>query len=83
MPSWELFNKQSKEYQERILPESVSKRISLEMGISLGWERFVGPKGKVIAVDTFGASGTGADVMKLFGFTEENVVAQAKELLKA
>ncbi|MCM3192030.1 transketolase [Priestia megaterium] len=83
MPSWELFSKQSKEYQERILPESVSKRISLEMGISLGWERFVGPKGKVIAVDTFGASGTGADVMKLFGFTEENVVAQAKELLKA
>ncbi|WP_195782608.1 transketolase [Priestia megaterium] len=83
MPSWELFNKQSKEYQERILPESVSKRISLEMGISLGWERFVGPKGKVLAVDTFGASGTGADVMKLFGFTEENVVAQAKELLKA
>lgn len=83
MPSWELFNKQSKEYQECILPESVSKRISLEMGISLGWERFVGPKGKVIAVDTFGASGTGADVMKLFGFTEENVVAQAKELLKA
>ena len=83
MPSWELFNKQSKEYQERILPESVSKRISLEMGISLGWERFVGPKGKVLAIDTFGASGTGADVMKLFGFTEENVVAQAKELLKA
>ncbi|MED3912908.1 transketolase [Priestia megaterium] len=83
MPSWELFSKQSKEYQERILPESVSKRISLEMGISLGWERFVGPKGKVLAIDTFGASGTGADVMKLFGFTEENVVAQAKELLKA
>ncbi|MED5245508.1 transketolase [Priestia megaterium] len=83
MPSWELFGKQSKEYQERILPESVSKRISLEMGISLGWERFVGQKGKVLAIDTFGASGTGADVMKLFGFTEENVVAQAKELLKA
>ena len=83
MPSWELFNKQSKEYQERVLPESISKRISLEMGISLGWERFVGPKGKVLAIDTFGASGTGADVMKLFGFTEENVVAQAKELLKA
>jgi len=83
MPSWELFNKQSKEYQEHILPESVSKRISLEMGISLGWERFAGPKGKVLAIDTFGASGTGADVMKLFGFTEENVVAQAKELLKA
>lgn len=83
IPSWELFGKQSKEYQERILPESVSKRISLEMGISLGWERFVGQKGKVLAIDTFGASGTGADVMKLFGFTEENVVAQAKELLKA
>lgn len=83
MPSWELFNKQSKEYQEHVLPESISKRISVEMGISLGWERFVEPKGKVLAVDTFGASGTGADVMNLFGFTEENVVAQANELLKA
>jgi transketolase len=83
MPSWELFNKQSKEYQERVLSESVSKRISLEMGISLGWERFVEPKGKVLAIDTFNASGAGTDVMELFGFTEENVVAQAKELLNA
>ncbi|MCK1993119.1 transketolase [Peribacillus muralis] len=83
MPSWELFNAQEKEYQEHILPERVLTRISLEMGISLGWERFVGQKGKVVSIDTFGASGTGAEVMKLFGFTVENVTAIAKKLLRA
>ncbi|MGK0698852.1 transketolase [Priestia flexa] len=83
MPSWELFDAQSREYQERILPTSVSKRISLEMGISLGWERFVGPNGKVLSIETFGASGTGAEVMKLFGFSEENVTKVANNLLKA
>ncbi|MGK3723213.1 transketolase [Priestia megaterium] len=83
MPSWELFTAQPKDYQECILPEAVSKRISLEMGISLGWERFVGPKGKVLSIETFGASGTGAEVMKLFGFTEENVVKIAKMYAKS
>jgi transketolase len=82
MPSWELFKKQSKEYQELVLPASVSKRVSLEMGISMGWERFTGLEGKILSIETFGASGTGADVMKHFGFTTENVVKEVKELLK-
>src|SRR3954464_4065924 len=74
MPSWELFNRQSQEYKELVLPSSITKRVSIEMGISLGWDRYVGQKGKIISIETFGASGTGASVMELFGFTTENVV---------
>jgi transketolase len=81
MPSWELFNRQSNEYKEFVLPSSVSKRLALEMGISLGWERYVGAEGKVLSIETFGASGTGAEVMKLFGFTVGNVVQTTKNLL--
>lgn len=81
MPSWELFDLQPKEYKELVLPASVTKRVALEMGISLGWDRYVGPEGKVLSIDTFGASGTGAAVMELFGFTTENVVTTAKSLL--
>jgi len=81
MPSWELFNRQPKEYKELVLPASIKKRVALEMGISLGWERYVGLEGKVLSIETFGASGTGAAVMELFGFTTENVVQTAKSLL--
>ena len=78
MPSWELFDRQSNEYKESVLPSSVTKRVSLEMGVSLGWERYVGQEGKVLSIETFGASGTGAEVMNLFGFTTENVVQITK-----
>ncbi|MGM2510492.1 transketolase [Bacillus cereus group sp. BceL035] len=81
MPSWELFDRQSKEYKESVLPSSITKRVSLEMGISLGWERYVGQEGKVLSIETFGASGTGAEVMNLFGFTTENVVQITKNVL--
>ena len=83
MPSWELFDHQSKEYKESVLPSSVTKRVSLEMGVSLGWERYVGQEGKVLSIETFGASGTGAEVMNLFGFTTENVVQITKNVLNS
>ncbi|WP_156177986.1 transketolase [Bacillus sp. SA1-12] len=83
MPSWELFNSQSNEYKEYVLPSSVSNRVALEMGISLGWERFIGPKGKVLSIETFGASGTGAEVMELFGFTVKNVVEITRNLFNS
>ncbi len=83
MPSWELFDRQTPSYKESVLPPSVKKRVSLEMGISLGWDRYVGPEGKMISVDSFGASGTGAAVMELFGFTTENAVRTVKSLLNA
>lgn len=83
MPSWELFDRQSNEYKESVLPSSVTKRVSLEMGVSLGWERYVGQEGKVLSIETFGASGTGAEVMNLFGFTTENVVQITKNVLNS
>jgi transketolase len=81
MPSWELFNSQSDEYKEQVLPSSITNRVAIEMGISLGWERYVGIDGKIVSIETFGASGTGAAVMELFGFTTENVVQTTKSLL--
>lgn len=83
MLSWELFDRQSKEYKELVLPSYVTKRVSLEMGVSLGWERYVGQEGKVLSIETFGASGTGAEVMNLFGFTTENVVQITQNVLKS
>ena len=53
------------------------------MGVSLGWERYVGQEGKVLSIETFGASGTGAEVMNLFGFTTENVVQITKNVLNS
>ncbi|ULT54823.1 transketolase [Neobacillus drentensis] len=81
MPSWELFNKQSTEYKEKVLPSSVTKRVAIEMGIRLGWERYVGFAGEVLSIESFGASGEGTSVMKHFGFTTENVVHIAKNVL--
>ncbi|MEH7381091.1 transketolase [Bacillus sp. JJ1533] len=83
MPSWELFNKQTSDYKEAILPSSISKRIAIESGISMGWERFVGTEGKIVSIESFGASGSGSDVMEQFGFTTENVVQITKSLLNS
>lgn len=83
MPSWELFNKQSSDYKEAILPSSISKRIAIESGISMGWERFVGMEGKIVSIESFGASGAGPAVMEQFGFTTENLVKITKTLLRS
>jgi transketolase len=82
MPSWELFSHQTQEYKEQVLPSAVKNRISIEMGTSLGWERFVGLEGKMISIDTFGASGPGNQVLEKFGFTVSNVVDITKNFLK-
>ncbi|OIK08585.1 transketolase [Bacillus sp. MUM 13] len=81
MPSWELFGAQSSEYKEKVLPSSIKKRVSIEAGTSLGWERFVGFEGKTVSINQFGASGTGNEVLAMFGFSVENVVKTAKSLL--
>ncbi|MUT68680.1 transketolase [Paenibacillus sp. NEAU-GSW1] len=80
MPSRELFERQANEYKESVLPDSVSKRVAIEAGISLGWDRFTGKDGKIISIDTFGASGPQNQVMEYFGFTTANVVKVTKEL---
>ena len=63
MPSWELFEKQSDDYKEQVLPNSVKKRISVEAASTFGWERFVGLDGEKIGMTTFGTSAPGKDVM--------------------
>lgn len=78
MPSRELFDRQPEEYKQSVLPDSVTKRITIEAGISLGWDRYAGKEGKVMSIDTFGASGPGNAVMEYFGFSTKNVVSLAK-----
>ena len=82
MPSWELFEKQSDDYKEQVLPNAIKKRISVEAASTFGWEKFVGLEGTSIGMTTFGTSAPGNDVMKKFGFTVENVVSKSLELLK-
>ena len=81
MPSWELFERQSAEYKESVLPKAVKARLAIEMAHPLGWERYVGGEGDVLGITTFGASAPGDRVMKEYGFTVENVVAKFKALL--
>jgi transketolase len=81
MPSWDRFEKQSKEYKESVIPPHVTARLGIEMAASLGWERYTGDKGSVLAIDKFGASAPGDKVIKEYGFTAENVAAQFKQLL--
>ncbi|RRT36518.1 hypothetical protein B296_00039787, partial [Ensete ventricosum] len=78
--SWELFDEQSDEYKESVFPAAVTARISIEAGSTLGWEKFVGSKGKAIGIDRFGASAPAGRIYKEFGITAENIVATARSL---
>src|SRR5579864_7980734 len=78
MPSWELFEMQSQEYQESVLPPAVEARVSVEQASTLGWERYVGEHGAILGMKTFGASAPLKVLQKEFGFTKENIVAAAK-----
>ncbi|HEY9634219.1 MAG TPA: transketolase [Coleofasciculaceae cyanobacterium] len=81
MPCWELFDEQDAEYRESVLPKAVTKRLSVEAGTSFGWCKYTGSEGGSISIDTFGASAPGPVCMENFGFTVDNVVAKAKQLL--
>jgi len=81
MPSWDRFEKQPKDYRDQVLPPSVKKRLAVEMGASLGWERYTGDEGDILAIDRFGASAPGEKIMEEYGFTAENVVNRVKLLL--
>jgi len=80
-PSWELFEKQDAAYRESVLPKKIQARIAVEAGASLGWERYVGSSGKIIAIDRFGASAPYKIIFEKLGFTIDNILAQAKPLL--
>ncbi|WP_077299937.1 transketolase [Virgibacillus pantothenticus] len=81
MPSWDRFKAQDKSYQEQILPSAIKKRVAIEMASPFGWERYVGEQGKVIGIETFGASAKGEKVMEEYGFTVENVIKHVESLL--
>jgi transketolase len=81
MPSWDRFESQSKDYKESVIPKTVKKRLAIEMGSSLGWERYTGDEGEILAINQFGASAPGEKVMAEYGFTVENVVSKVKNLL--
>lgn len=83
MPSWDLFEKQDQAYKDSVLPKNVKKRLGIEMGASLGWHKYTGDEGDVLAIDTFGASAPGNIVIEKYGFTVENVVSKVKALLEA
>jgi transketolase len=77
MPSWELFEGQDAAYKESILPASVKARVSVEAGVTLGWERYVGPQGGMVGINRFGESGKGPAVMAHLGITPEHVAQEA------
>ena len=83
MPSWEIFEKQDRAYKDSVLPSNVTARVSVEMAATLGWERYVGPEGKMIGMHTFGASAPLKDLLKKFGFTADAVVAAARQVIAA
>jgi transketolase len=82
LPSWELFNKQDAAYKERVLPSAVTRRVSIEAGVTLGWDRYVGQNGVCIGIDRFGASAPYERIYQEYGLTADAVVVAAKGLLK-
>jgi len=81
MPSWDVFDHQSREYRDSVLPPTVEARVAVEQGSTLGWERYVGTSGSVIGMKTFGASAPLKELQRKFGFEPDRVAAAARELL--
>jgi transketolase len=82
MPSWEIFDHQSREYRDSVLPPRVKARVAVEQASTFGWERYVGLEGRIIGMKTFGASAPLEELQKRFGFEPDQVAAAAKELLE-
>ena len=81
MPCLELFEQQTEDYRNEVIPDSISSRLAIEAGVRQGWDRYVGPKGDVICLDRFGASAPGDIVLKELGFNVENVLTRARALV--
>lgn len=82
MPSWELFEAQPADYQEHVLPATISARVAIEAGVTMGWERYIGPTGRAIGIDHFGASAPYQEIYQHFGLTAEAVVMAALDQLR-
>jgi transketolase len=83
MPCMELFEAQSAEYREQVLPRATTARLAVEPGASMSWWRWVGDQGSVLGLDRFGASAPGTTVLEKLGFNSENIIARARELLQS
>jgi transketolase len=81
MPSWDLFEQQSADYRESVLPSTVTRRLAIEQGSTLGWERYIGPKGRMIGMHTFGGSAPLKALLTKFGFDPASVLRVAREML--
>lgn len=81
-PSWELFSAQDQDYRDSVLPPGIKRRLAVEAGVTFGWHRWVGDRGRVIGIDHFGASAPGPKVMEAFGFTVKHVMDEALSLMK-
>jgi len=81
MPCFELFDEQDDAYRESVLPEAVHARVSVEAGVTFGWQRYIGEEGVAVGIDRFGASAPGAAALEHFGFTADHVVAAAREVI--
>ena len=80
-PSWELFREQDLAYRQSVLPDHIEKRIAVEAGVTIGWERWIGSKGKIIGIDRFGASAPSEVLAEKFGFSTAHVLAVVRDLL--
>ncbi|MDZ8104097.1 MAG: transketolase [Nostoc sp. DedQUE12a] len=81
LPAWDLFEAQDAAYKESVLPKAVTKRLAVEAGSSFGWHKYVGTEGDIVSIDRFGASAPGGVCLEKFGFSVDNVLAKAKQLL--
>jgi transketolase len=81
MPSWEIFEHQSRAYRESVLPPNVAARVAVEQASTFGWERYVGTSGRVVGMNTFGASAPLKELQRKFGFEPDHVIAAVKEQL--
>jgi transketolase len=80
MPCWERFAEQEQSYRDQVLPPAVRKRVSVEAGVTLGWERWIGFEGRAVGVDRFGASAPAGELLSQFGLTVEKIVAAYRSL---
>jgi transketolase len=82
MPCWELFERQTPDYREEVLPADVRARLAVEAGVALGWKQWVGDHGDSVSLDRFGSSAPGNEVLERLGYNVDNVVARAAALLE-
>jgi transketolase len=81
LPCWERFDAQDAAYRESVLPSAVAARVTIEMGVSLGWERYAGDNGAILGIDHFGASAPAPTILAEFGFTVDRVADVARRVV--